>query len=69
LKIKSTFFVLEPQYDGQRRLARLTVRGAGYGHGVGLCQVGAIMMAKYGYNYLDILKHYFRGVSIWRIYQ
>jgi SpoIID/LytB domain protein len=69
LKIKSTFFVLEPQYDGQRRLTRVTIRGAGYGHGVGLCQMGAIMMAKYGYNYLDILKHYFQGVGIWRIYQ
>jgi len=69
LKIKSTFFVIEPQYDGQRHLTRVAIRGAGYGHGVGLCQVGAIMMAKYGYNYLDILKHYFQGVGIWRIYQ
>jgi SpoIID/LytB domain protein len=69
LRIKSTFFVIEPEYDGQRRLSRVTIRGAGYGHGVGLCQMGAIMMAKYGYNYLDILKHYFHGVGIWRIYQ
>jgi stage II sporulation protein D len=40
------------------------VRGRGYGHGVGLCQEGAMQMAKYKYNYLQIAIYYFPGVQI-----
>ena len=39
----------------------------GYGHGVGLSQYGANLMAKNGYNYKDILKHYYRGVELSKI--
>ena len=38
--------------------------GAGWGHGVGLCQIGAAVMATKGYDYRTILKHYYNGVSI-----
>ena len=41
--------------------------GRGWGHGVGMCQVGAYGMAQRGHDYRDILKHYFRGVEIGRI--
>jgi stage II sporulation protein D len=42
----------------------LIFRGRGYGHGVGLCQEGAIRMAEIGFDYHDIIKHYYSGVEI-----
>ena len=42
----------------------ITLRGRGAGHGVGLCQFGASGMARAGHGYRDIIKHYYRGVSI-----
>lgn len=47
---------------------QFTLVGAGWGHGVGLCQIGAAVMAKDGYEYRDILLHYYRNVKIERIY-
>ncbi len=46
-----------------------TLKGAGWGHGVGLCQIGAAVMANNGYNYLQILKHYFNGAEIVKKYE
>ncbi len=43
--------------------------GAGWGHGVGLCQIGAAVMADKGYNYKEILLHYFPGADLERIYK
>lgn len=45
-----------------------TLVGAGWGHGVGLCQIGAAVMAEKGYLYKDILAHYFRNTAVERIY-
>ena len=42
--------------------------GAGWGHGVGLCQIGAAVMACRGSNHRDILKHYYPGTKIERFY-
>lgn len=42
--------------------------GAGWGHGVGLCQIGAAVMGEQGYNYSDILLHYYVGASIDKLY-
>ena len=47
---------------------RITFHGAGWGHGVGLCQIGAAVMATQGFSAEQILKHYFRGVEIKKIY-
>jgi stage II sporulation protein D len=47
---------------------RFIFRGAGWGHGVGLCQVGAAVMAAQGFLAEEILRHYFRGVEIKKIY-
>ncbi len=47
---------------------RFTLHGAGWGHGVGLCQIGAAVMATRGFSAGDILKHYFKGVEIKKIY-
>jgi SpoIID/LytB domain protein len=43
---------------------RLILRGAGWGHGVGLCQIGAAVMANQGKNYKEILAHYYKGADV-----
>ncbi|MEI6755143.1 MAG: SpoIID/LytB domain-containing protein [Paludibacter sp.] len=45
-----------------------TLTGAGWGHGVGLCQIGAAVMGEKGYKYYEILLHYFKGAELKRIY-
>jgi stage II sporulation protein D len=45
-----------------------TLTGAGWGHGVGLCQIGAAVMGEKGYKYNEILLHYFRGAELKKIY-
>ena len=49
--------------------ARFTITGAGWGHGVGLCQIGAAVMGEKGYAYDQILLHYYRGAEIRKIYK
>lgn len=48
---------------------RFTITGAGWGHGVGLCQIGAAVMGQQGYSYDRILLHYYRGADIEKIYK
>lgn len=43
---------------------KFVLRGAGWGHGVGLCQIGAAVMGEKGFNYKDILLHYFINANI-----
>ncbi len=57
-KLKSTYFNCYP--DGTDVL----IRGRGYGHGVGLCQEGAMKMAKYKFNYQQIIVYYFPGAKL-----
>lgn len=47
---------------------KFILHGAGWGHGVGLCQIGAAMMAEKSYDYREILAHYFKGVRLEKIY-
>lgn len=47
---------------------RFVLTGAGWGHGVGLCQIGAAVMSTQGYNYRDILSHYYKGALIKKRY-
>lgn len=56
--LKSTFFNCYPEGND------VVLRGRGYGHGVGLCQEGAMRMAKFGYNYQQIALYYFPGVKL-----
>ena len=60
-KLKSTFF--NNFIDGNE----VVIRGRGYGHGVGLCQEGAMRMARCGFNFLQIALYYFPGVVITNI--
>ncbi len=64
----SSAFVVETEYDAHGRAGRFTFHGAGWGHGVGLCQIGAAVMATRGFSAEQILKHYFRGAEIKKIY-
>lgn len=49
--------------------AKFVLTGAGWGHGVGLCQIGAAMMGAKGYSYEKILMHYFVGSELKKIYE
>lgn len=57
-KLKSTFFNVEPIENG------VVIKGKGYGHGIGMCQLGAMEMARVGLTYMDILHFYFQNVLI-----
>lgn len=56
--------VFTPQLDAQKRLVGMTVNGGGFGHGVGLSQLGASWMSKHGYPFSTIVQHYYKGVSL-----
>jgi stage II sporulation protein D len=58
LELKSTYFSAENRYG------KIILNGRGFGHGVGLCQDGAIRMSKLNYSYKSILHFYFQNVSI-----
>lgn len=60
----SSAFVVEKQGEENGVPARFILHGAGWGHGVGLCQIGAAVMGEQGYKYKDILLHYFVGAAI-----
>ncbi len=62
----SSAFVVEKISDGVTLSFRL--KGAGWGHGVGLCQIGAAVMGARGYNYRKILEHYFREAILEKRY-
>ena len=47
---------------------KFVLRGAGWGHGVGLCQIGAAVMGEKGYSYRQILLHYFKNATITKLY-
>ncbi len=60
----SSAFVVEKQGQENGVPAKFILHGAGWGHGVGLCQIGAAVMGEQGYKYKEILLHYFVGAAI-----
>ncbi len=65
----SSAFVVDAGKENNEGIPQqFTITGAGWGHGVGLCQIGAAIMASKGYNYRDILSHYYPGSGISRQY-
>lgn len=62
----SSAFTVEK--EGGTLPSRFILRGAGWGHGVGLCQIGAAVMGAKGYRYNEILRHYYTGAEIQTIY-
>jgi stage II sporulation protein D len=65
--LRSTLFTITPIGDADAPRA-FELRGAGFGHGVGMCQLGAIGMAERGMQHDTILKHYYPGSGIQRLY-
>lgn len=55
---------LKAQKDGAGFIEKLHVRGRGWGHGVGLCQIGAVELAQRGKSFTEILEHYYDGIQI-----
>ena len=66
--LKSGAFVVDVERDAAGRPTRFRFRGGGFGHGVGLCQVGSIGMAEAGRSYDRILSHYCAGARPRRVY-
>ncbi|MCO5268318.1 MAG: SpoIID/LytB domain-containing protein [Brumimicrobium sp.] len=62
-KLRSTFFSCYPEGNN------VVLKGRGYGHGVGLCQEGAMNMAKAGYSYQQILSFYYSGIAFQNSYE
>ncbi|MCR4766328.1 MAG: SpoIID/LytB domain-containing protein [Bacteroidaceae bacterium] len=63
----SSAFTIEKQGDGIVP-EQFILHGAGWGHGVGLCQIGAAVMGEQGYKYKDILLYYYKGAKVERMY-
>jgi SpoIID/LytB domain protein len=64
----SSAFIVEKQDISNGIPGLFILRGAGWGHGVGLCQIGAAVMASKGYTHEEILSHYFIDASIEKRY-
>jgi SpoIID/LytB domain protein len=64
----SSAFIVNVKYDSHGTAVRFCFHGAGWGHGVGLCQIGAAVMASRGFSADEILKHYFQETEIKKIY-
>lgn len=64
----SSAFYVEKENIENNIPKNFTIHGAGWGHGVGLCQIGAALMGEKGYNFDEILVHYFHNAKIQKIY-
>jgi stage II sporulation protein D len=64
LGLRETLFVMDKEYDAAGNVAHFVFTGKGWGHGVGLCQVGAYGMAQSGADFQEILKKYYHGITL-----
>ncbi len=62
--LRSGLFIVDDERAKDGSLIAVVLRGAGFGHGSGMCQQGAIGMAEQGFSYRDILRHYFHGAEV-----
>lgn len=67
--LPSSNFEIKLKHDKNGHVTSASVKGRGYGHGVGLCQCGMIGRARAGQLYRDILPHYYTGAQVERVYQ
>ena len=67
----SSAFVVDKEYkeDEKEIPSRFILTGSGWGHGVGLCQIGAAVMGEQGYKYKEMLSHYYPGSAIEQQYK
>lgn len=68
LGLREQLFVIDRDFDEAGRVTEFTFSGRGWGHGVGMCQVGAYGLAKQGWSFEQILKAYYSGIEVTRIY-
>ena len=68
LGLREQLFVIDRTFDESGRVSKFTFTGRGWGHGVGMCQVGAYGLARAGHSYEKILKHFYTGVSLTKLY-
>ena len=66
--LQGQHFVVDAAKDALGNVQGFTLRGAGWGHGVGLCQIGAAFMATRGFRAEEILEHYFPAARLERAY-
>jgi stage II sporulation protein D len=66
LGLRENLFVIDRETDPLGQVERFVISGKGWGHGVGLCQVGSFGMAQAGSTYEQILKHYYSGIRLGR---
>jgi len=64
LNLRDNLFVIDRETDEEGQPTHFIFSGRGWGHGVGLCQVGAFLMAQNGATYEEILKNYYHGIKI-----
>ncbi len=64
----SSCFIVKKENLVKNIPQKIILHGAGWGHGVGLCQIGAAVMGEIGYSFDEILIHYFKGAQIQKIY-
>lgn len=64
----SAFVIDREDFSPEGIPARFVLTGAGWGHGVGLCQIGAAVMSEQGHSYQDILTHYYAGAHLEKLY-
>jgi stage II sporulation protein D len=68
LGLREQLFVIEKKYDENGRITGFIFLGRGWGHGVGMCQVGAYGLAKQGFRYDQILKAYYTDIELTKMY-
>jgi stage II sporulation protein D len=68
LGLKEQLFVIDKEFDDTGRVTEFVFTGRGWGHGVGMCQVGAYGLAKQGWSYEQILKAYYTGIELTKMY-
>ncbi len=68
-RVLSESHLYSSAFDVEKKGDRFILHGKGWGHGVGLCQIGAAVMGEKGYNYEEILLYYYRGAEIKKLYK
>ncbi|MEW6456122.1 MAG: SpoIID/LytB domain-containing protein [Acidobacteriota bacterium] len=68
LGLRDTLFEIDREWNRDGKITHFTFSGRGWGHGVGMCQIGAFGMARNGANYKQILKKYYKNIEVKKIY-
>lgn len=68
LGLREQLFVIDRKYDSDGRVTSFVFTGRGWGHGVGMCQVGAYGLARQGLSHAQILKTYYSGIELSKLY-